>query len=77
LHVAHDGIFPGKQSWDEQLHEWQNNLQQLAQDFIQGDARVDMKNPTTAQYAEDLLPLNRLLEADALAAYMQRQQGVA
>jgi hypothetical protein len=34
-----------------------------------------MKNPTTAQYAEDLLPLNRLLEADALAAYMQRQQG--
>lgn len=75
LHVTHDGIFPGKQSWDEQLHEWKNNLQQLAQDFIQGDARVDMKNPTTAQYAEDLLPLNRLLEADALAAYMQRQQG--
>lgn len=75
LHVAHDGIFPGKQSWDEQLHEWQNNLQQLAQDFIQGDARVDMKNPTTAQYAEDLLPLNRLLEADALAAFIQRQQG--
>jgi ATP-dependent helicase/nuclease subunit B len=75
LHVAHDGIFPSKQSWHEQLQEWQHHLQQLAQDFIQGDARVDMKNPTTGQYTEDLLPLNRLLEADALAAFIQRQQG--
>jgi len=75
LHVTHDGIYPGKQSWGEQLHEWQNNLQQLAQDFIQGDARVDMKNPTTAQYAEDLLPLNRLQEKDALDAFIRHLQG--
>ncbi len=51
------------------------HLQQLAADFIQGDVRVDMKNPTTAQYAEDLLPLNRLQEQDALDAFIRRMQG--
>jgi hypothetical protein len=57
------------------LQEWQLYLQQLAADFIQGDARVDMKNQTAAQYAEDLLPLNRLLEQDALDAFIHRIQG--
>lgn len=75
LHVNHEGIFPSKQNWQEQLYEWQQNLQQLAHNFIQGDVRVDMKNPTTAQYAEDLLPLNRLLEKDALDRFIQREQG--
>jgi ATP-dependent helicase/nuclease subunit B len=75
LHVYHEGIVPGKQSWPEQLQEWQQHLQQLAQDFIAGDARVDMKNPTIAQYAEDLLPLNRLPEKDTLEIFIQRLQG--
>jgi len=75
LNTNHDGINPGKQPWQQQLQEWQMHLQQLADDFIQGDARVDMKNPTTAQYAEDLLPLNRLQEQDALDAFIRRLQG--
>jgi probable DNA repair protein len=75
LNTNHDGIYPSKQPWGEQLQEWQMYLQQLAADFIQGDARVDMKNPTTAQYAEDLLPLNRLQEQDALDAFIRRMQG--
>lgn len=75
LNTNHDGIFPGKTPWDQQLQEWQLSLEKLAFDFIQGDARVDMKNPTTAQYAEDLLPLNRLQEQDALNAFICRMQG--
>jgi len=75
LHTYHDGIYPNKQPWGEQLQEWQMHLQHLAADFIQGDVRVDMKNPTTAQYAEDLLPLNRLQEKDALDAFIHRMQG--
>jgi probable DNA repair protein len=75
LQTQHDGIFPGKISWVQQTQDWQMYLQQLAADFIQGDVRVDMKNPTTAQYAEDLLPLNRLQEQDALAAFIRRTQG--
>jgi probable DNA repair protein len=75
LNTNHDGIFPNKQAWGEQLQEWQMYLQQLAADFIQGDVRVDMKNSTTAQYAEDLLPLNRLQEKDALDAFIRRMRG--
>jgi probable DNA repair protein len=75
LNIHHEGIFPSKQPWGEQLQEWQLYLQQLAADFIQGDARVDMKNQTAAQYAENLLPLNRLLEQDALDAFIHRIQG--
>lgn len=75
LTTNHDGIYPSKQPWGEQLQEWQMHLQELANDFMQGDARVDMKNPTTAQYAEDLLPLNRLQEQDALNAFIRRMQG--
>ena len=74
LSIQHDGIFPGKQPWEQQLQEWQMHLHQLAADFINGDVRVDMKNPTVAQYAEDLLPLNRLQEKDALDAFIRRAQ---
>ena len=77
LNTHHDGILPNKTPWDEQRQEWQFFLEKLAADFIQGDARVDMKNPTTAQYAEDLLPLNRLQEQDALNAFIRRMQGAA
>lgn len=75
LQVMHEGIFPGKNSWQEQIHEWQTNLQQLAQDFIQGDARVDLKSPAAAQYAEDLLALNRLPEIDVLTTFIKNTQG--
>lgn len=75
LQIRHPGIDTGKTSWPEQLDIWQQDLQQLAQAFIRGDARVDIKNATTAQYARDLLPLNRLLEQDALENFMRINGG--
>jgi ATP-dependent helicase/nuclease subunit B len=75
LNTYHDGIYPSKQPWEQQLQEWQLYLQQLAADFMAGDVRVDMKNPSVAQYAEDLLPLNRLQEKEALDAFIRRLQG--
>ncbi len=70
LQIQHPGIDAAKISWQEQMDLWTQDLQQLAQAFIQGDARVDMKNSTAAQYAEDLLPLNRLLEQDAIENFL-------
>jgi ATP-dependent helicase/nuclease subunit B len=55
--------------WQVQLQEWQTQLQQLASDFIAGDARVDFKDITLQSYAEDLAPLTRLADADALAQF--------
>lgn len=59
--------------WQPQLDEWQQVLNQLAQDFIQGDARVDFKNQQAQDYAEELIPLNRICEAETIAHYMQQQ----
>ncbi|HOY22228.1 MAG TPA: PD-(D/E)XK nuclease family protein [Cellvibrio sp.] len=62
------GIKP-PDDWQMQLKEWQTQLQQLASDFIAGDARVDFKDITLQSYAEDLAPLTRLADADALAQF--------
>lgn len=62
------GIKPAD-DWQVQLQEWQTQLQQLANDFIAGDARVDFKDITLQSYAEDLAPLTRLADADALAQF--------
>ncbi|MET0355379.1 MAG: PD-(D/E)XK nuclease family protein [Cellvibrio sp.] len=59
------GIKPAD-NWPLQLAEWQAQLQQLAEDFINGDARVDFKDANTEKYAADLTPLTRLADADAL-----------
>lgn len=75
LQIQHTGIDAGKINWPEQMDIWRQDLQQLAQAFIQGDARVDMKNATIAQYAEDLLPLNRLLEQDAVENFLRTNGG--
>jgi ATP-dependent helicase/nuclease subunit B len=62
------GIKPAD-DWQMQLQEWQTQLQQLASDFIAGDARVDFKDITLQNYAEDLAPLTRLADAAALAQF--------
>lgn len=68
LSLPHEGIVPPPLAWQEQLAEWQNSLQRLAQEFMAGDARVDFKDQGAMQYATDLLPLNRLLEQEAITA---------
>lgn len=75
LQIQHTGIEPGKISWSEQVDTWTQDLQQLAYSFIHGDARVDMKNSTVAQYADDLLPLNRLQEQDAVETFIAMNGG--
>ncbi len=65
------GIKPAD-DWQVQLQEWKTQLQQLANDFIAGDARVDFKDITLQGYAEDLAPLTRLADADALAQFSAR-----
>ncbi len=62
------GIQPSD-SWPLQLQEWQIQLQQLAEDFIAGDARVDFKDINAQSYADDLAPLTRLADADALTHF--------
>lgn len=62
------GIKPSD-DWAFQLQQWQDQLQQLAKDFIAGDARVDFKDVTLESYAADLIPLTRLSDADAVMQF--------
>jgi len=66
--LTQSGVKPSE-NWPSQLIEWQTQLQQLANDFISGDARVDFKDSHTEKYAADLAPLTRLADADALRQF--------
>jgi ATP-dependent helicase/nuclease subunit B len=70
--ASQPGVKP-HENWTVQLEEWRLVLQKLADDFIQGDARVDFVDKKHEGYAEDLLPLNRLADATALDAFSQMQ----
>lgn len=72
LPIYHDGIKPPPLEWPHQLEEWHRVLQRLAQDFIAGDARVDFKDTNAQLYSEELIPLNRSLEADSLQAWIEK-----
>lgn len=71
LSIDHPGI--ANTAWHDQLTQWQQVLTHLAQDFIHGDARVDFKNQQAQDYALELIPLNRIYEADDLAHYIAQQ----
>jgi ATP-dependent helicase/nuclease subunit B len=74
LNIYHEGIFPPPISWPEQLQEWRELLITLAQDFIAGDARVDFKDQNAQQYAQEFVPLNRILEAGLIEQLLSTQQ---
>jgi len=38
------------QDWDQQITEWRGTLENLARQFVRGEARVDPKDNTTCQY---------------------------
>lgn len=48
--------------WQQQLDSWRRILTRLAQEFIEGDARISFSNANAEGYATELLPLNRLPE---------------
>lgn len=64
------GVKPAE-NWVLQLDKWRTVLQKLADDFIQGDARVDFVDKKQEGYATDLQPLNRLADAAALEVFSQ------
>ena len=39
-------------SWQQQMHVWRQQLQALAEEFVQGEARVDPKNIQACSYCE-------------------------
>ncbi|RYY75571.1 MAG: hypothetical protein EOO52_09285 [Gammaproteobacteria bacterium] len=73
--LSQPGIKPAD-NWQTQLSDWQTQLQQLAKDFISGDARIDFKDKKTEDYAADLSPLTRLADADALYQFSLRQKTI-
>src|SRR5690625_7326525 len=70
LQTAPDGIKSPPKSWDEQVQEWHEVLQQLAEEYIAGEAQVTFHDAAARRYNEELLPLNRALEADALSSFI-------
>jgi ATP-dependent helicase/nuclease subunit B len=61
------------ENWPAQLDDWQKKLQQLANDFIAGDARVDFSDSKSQEYAADLAPLTRLAAADTITQFANTQ----
>jgi probable DNA repair protein len=53
-----DGAKPSN-DWDVQLKEWQQATNNLAEEFIQGKAILEVYNTTEFNYQADLLPFNR------------------
>lgn len=66
------GLKPAEPDWNSQLRDWRSVLSELAEGFIQGDARVDFKDQKALDYSADLLPLNRALESDLVRAFIAR-----
>lgn len=67
------GLKPAKPDWASQLQDWQSVLRALAENFVQGDARVDFKDRKASDYSADLLPLNRAPEAELVQAFVRRE----
>ncbi|WP_024460023.1 PD-(D/E)XK nuclease family protein [Marinimicrobium sp. LS-A18] len=63
------GVKPSE-DWDAQRAEWREVLSDLARTFMAGDARVDFKDAKAQRYSGQLVPLNRVLEADTIARFI-------
>ncbi len=63
------GVKPSD-DWEAQRAEWQEVLSDLARTFMAGDARVDFKDAKAQRYSKDLVPLNRILEADTITRFV-------
>ena len=49
MFIDEDGVLP---DWQELQDQWKAVLQDLAQGFRNGDARVDPKNPQACMYCD-------------------------
>ncbi len=73
LHPVGGILFPAQTSrldlpgdWPSTLEHWQQALSQLANEFIEGDARIDFKDANALRYSEEYLPLCRIAEQAAI-----------
>jgi ATP-dependent helicase/nuclease subunit B len=65
-------------TWDEALNQWHKVLEQLLQQFVSGDCRIDYRDQaaltSTENYNKDYLRLNRFYEAEAIKQRIINQQ---
>lgn len=57
-------------SWDEILIQWNQSLENLAQEYNDGVAYVSFSNSDAERYSTDLLPLNRYKEIGSIQEYL-------
>jgi ATP-dependent helicase/nuclease subunit B len=49
-------------NWSEIQDHWRNSLEQLAEEFLQGDCSLEFKSPATKRFYQDLAPIMRWQE---------------
>lgn len=69
-----DGVAP-QENWTELLSQWRDSLETLAQEFVDGDARV-FETQAVFGRVDALAPLHRFAEKDQLESWLaQHPQG--
>ncbi|MGS2717595.1 PD-(D/E)XK nuclease family protein [Eionea flava] len=56
-------------TWESTLNHWQAVLDQLLQEFIQGQCTIHYNDDVAKRYAGDYLRINRFYEADAINTF--------
>lgn len=69
-----DGIKPAE-NWQMQLQEWQQSINNLAHEFIEGKALLHSFNTTEFNYQADLLPFNRWNEQPDIKRLIEAKKG--
>ena len=52
--------------WSDIQDHWRNCLEQLAQEFLQGDCSLEFKSPATKRFYQDLAPIMRWQEEEEI-----------
>jgi len=52
--------------WSDIQEHWRNCLEQLAQEFLQGDCSLEFKSPATKRFYQDLAPIMRWQEEEEI-----------
>ncbi|MAZ87876.1 MAG: hypothetical protein CL693_09535 [Cellvibrionaceae bacterium] len=60
--------------WQEIQQHWRQSLENLAQEFLQGDCSLEFKSPTSKRFYQQLAPIMRWHEEDDIRqAYLNNQ----
>lgn len=61
-------------TWESTIAHWQQKLDSLLNEFIQGDCRIEYLDEIAKTYAGDYLRINRFHEAEAIEKYHNASQ---